>query len=550
MPVPTITLLQGPVALPYPPRTWMPNGGTSIAGNNGPYVSPNNANRKAIICASGIFGGATNLTALVTSDGGATWSTVLGPTISTNSLSYSGLGNSALYTNKIYTFANLNTVDQVALVSFDLDALSFSVVNSVIGTYVSSGPTDLQNGCIMAINNAGYGIGWINSVGGNQLVPFDVTGATFGQGIIASPTASGAAMYGVETVTDDIVYVGPTPLFFTPVIRRWATGAAFNAYTDSSPALDNATLPLTTQFMNQISPSSGPNALRTFYANLASDLYTDFFETIEPVPPPSVYSYNCAAPNNPNILSLGGYSFVLFPSVDAVVGGICNLFVTSRDESVPAVAVSPWVPLSLYSTPLVDEALLPFSSYLGGISVAVEASTLTSKTVGVITSNALAGSGDGDAPFWYWQVLIGTNSGPTLACPLNATITLNSTYTGDMITTGGTGPFTYSLIAGPAWLSINPTTGVVTGTPPATGSYSYTVQVTDSAALSATATCSLTVTSNSGNRKPPVFFPNPYDLCLVREYMLYRCIDYTFLSCGKKPACFNYDEREWGTLRQ
>lgn len=39
----------------------------------------------------------------------------------------------------------------------------------------------------------------------------------------------------------------------------------------------------------------------------------------------------------------------------------------------------------------------------------------------------------------------------------------------------GSNPINYNIVSGPSWLSINPTTGVVTGTPPSTGTYSLEI---------------------------------------------------------------------------
>jgi hypothetical protein len=50
--------------------------------------------------------------------------------------------------------------------------------------------------------------------------------------------------------------------------------------------------------------------------------------------------------------------------------------------------------------------------------------------------------------------------------------------------------------------------------------------------------------------KPLAPKPNPFDLCLAREFRLFQDIDYTLLTCGKKPACFCTDPREWGMPTQ
>ncbi|MGD0246911.1 MAG: putative Ig domain-containing protein, partial [Streptosporangiaceae bacterium] len=64
-------------------------------------------------------------------------------------------------------------------------------------------------------------------------------------------------------------------------------------------------------------------------------------------------------------------------------------------------------------------------------------------------------------------------------------------YTGQMTASGGTSPYTFSITKGglPPGLSLNPDTGVISGTPvpePASGSYSFIVTVTDSSLPSIT----------------------------------------------------------------
>jgi hypothetical protein len=73
-------------------------------------------------------------------------------------------------------------------------------------------------------------------------------------------------------------------------------------------------------------------------------------------------------------------------------------------------------------------------------------------------------------------------------------VTLGKVYTATLAAAAGAPPFTWSVIAGavPAGLTLNPSTGVVTGTPTATGTFAFTAQVADTA--SAKAAKALTVT--------------------------------------------------------
>ncbi len=78
-------------------------------------------------------------------------------------------------------------------------------------------------------------------------------------------------------------------------------------------------------------------------------------------------------------------------------------------------------------------------------------------------------------------------------------------YNAQPTATGGTGPLTWVVSAGtlPAGLSIDPTTGAITGTPTASGTPSITVQATDANGVTATSTATLTVVA-----APTLTFPS------------------------------------------
>ena len=73
--------------------------------------------------------------------------------------------------------------------------------------------------------------------------------------------------------------------------------------------------------------------------------------------------------------------------------------------------------------------------------------------------------------------------------------TKGTAYSQTLQAIGGTPPYTWSIIAGalPAGLTLNATTGVISGTPTATGTSNFTVQVQDSATPKATATAALSI---------------------------------------------------------
>ena len=84
---------------------------------------------------------------------------------------------------------------------------------------------------------------------------------------------------------------------------------------------------------------------------------------------------------------------------------------------------------------------------------------------------------------------------PSLSNPAPPSGQAGVTYSDTLAVTGGTGPFTWSVSSGtlPPGLTLNSSTGVLSGTPTMAGLTSFTVQVTDSFGLTATQSLSMTV---------------------------------------------------------
>jgi subtilisin family serine protease len=78
--------------------------------------------------------------------------------------------------------------------------------------------------------------------------------------------------------------------------------------------------------------------------------------------------------------------------------------------------------------------------------------------------------------------------------------TQNIAYSVTLTATGGTAPYSWSITVGtlPSGLTLASSTGVISGTPSATGTSNFTVQVSDSNSQTATKSLSITVNSSSG----------------------------------------------------
>ena len=72
-------------------------------------------------------------------------------------------------------------------------------------------------------------------------------------------------------------------------------------------------------------------------------------------------------------------------------------------------------------------------------------------------------------------------------------------YTEAITTHGGTSPYTFSISSGalPTGCTLNSTSGIISGTPTVTGSFSFTVSVTDSSGNSGSQAFVITVTTGT-----------------------------------------------------
>ena len=98
---------------------------------------------------------------------------------------------------------------------------------------------------------------------------------------------------------------------------------------------------------------------------------------------------------------------------------------------------------------------------------------------------------------------------------------LNSSYNASLQATGGLPPYAWSLTAGnlPPGLSLN-STGLISGTPTASGTWGFTTQVSDSESPPATASAPLSITVQSSlsittNSLPSGTVNNPYSATLA-----------------------------------
>ena len=124
------------------------------------------------------------------------------------------------------------------------------------------------------------------------------------------------------------------------------------------------------------------------------------------------------------------------------------------------------------------------------------------------TSGAITGVVSSSASGTYsFNVTVSDNAGSSISSNFTIVIStavvintnslaaaaLNSSYTGSLSVSGGSGSYTITASGMPTGLSVNPTSGVISGTPTVSGAYSVGFTVTDSNGLAASKTLTLNV---------------------------------------------------------
>ena len=86
--------------------------------------------------------------------------------------------------------------------------------------------------------------------------------------------------------------------------------------------------------------------------------------------------------------------------------------------------------------------------------------------------------------------------GISLSCPAS-TAQVGAAYNSALVANGGVAPYTFSIISGslPPGLTLNTSTGAITGAPTTAGTYNFTAKVVDSKGNTATSNCSIVVSS-------------------------------------------------------
>jgi hypothetical protein len=183
-----------------------------------------------------------------------------------------------------------------------------------------------------------------------------------------------------------------------------------------------------------------------------------------------------------------------FGNTFGVLAGTCSP-ITSSCVTLAGGAMSTIGVSAVSNTGVLSVAAANLSTFEGTFSFKV--TTSTSFTVNFGGGNVAVAQVTTDN-LSAVETITYTPTPPSLTCSAVSSGVVGVAFNSPAPTvTGGTPPYTFSVVGGlanlPAGLTLNTSTGAITGTPTATGT--FTIQVTDSTGLVAATTCPFTITA-------------------------------------------------------
>jgi len=143
---------------------------------------------------------------------------------------------------------------------------------------------------------------------------------------------------------------------------------------------------------------------------------------------------------------------------------------------------------------------LTLNSGTGAISGKPTTAGTYSFTAKVVDANGTTGTHTASVSC---SITVAATAPPVQLTCVGGSGTVGKSFSSALLVTGGTAPYTFSISSGalPPGLTLNPTTGAITGTPTKAGTYSYTAKVVDAIGgtcdHSDTACCSISVVAAS-----------------------------------------------------
>ncbi|GAB1820096.1 DUF7927 domain-containing protein [Herbidospora sp. RD11066] len=349
--------------------------------------------------------------------------------------------------------------------------------------------------------------------------------------IASMPTRASAASVNITVVTQGVAGVVPytyTSAPATPTAPAATAGVTSATVTWTAPAANGSPITgyIVTPYLNGVAQAP------VTYMSTATT------QTLTGLTAGGSYTFTVAAVN---AVGTGSAS----PSSNAVVpytvpGAPAITAATAGDQA----ATLTWTaPSSTGFSPITGYVVTP---YLNGVAQTpvTYTSTATTQTLTGLQSGAsytftvAATNAAGTGPPSATSATVTPNANPQLTFGPPPAGEVNVAYSDPLTMTGGTAPITWSISAGalPPGVTLNASTGLLSGTPTTAGTYSFTVKITDATGQTDTRAATLTIVP------PPVLtIPAPPAAQVAVAYTLATSVNggtgpYTYaLAAGSLP---------------
>ncbi len=337
-----------------------------------------------------------------------------------------------------------------------------------------------------------------------------------GTSVVLLPCPSGPAAGCFTVNTDGTLGISSMPARASAatvnvtVVTRGTAGSASYVYTSppAAPAAPTATAGITSATVTWTAPASNGSPITGYVITPTRNggtQPTQSFDaltttrTLTGLTAGASYTFQVAAvnalgtgANSPASAAVVPYALPAAPTITAVSAGsnAATLSWTApanNGSAITSYLVTPYI--AGVAQPSRNFPASPTTQTITGLAAG------TTYTFRVAATNA-AGTGPASAA----SSPVTVNAPPALAFPPPPLGEVGVVYSDQLTVTGGTAPFVWSISVGalPPGLTLNPATGLLSGTPTTAGTFPFTVRVVDSSGQSATQAVTLLINQLGG----------------------------------------------------
>jgi hypothetical protein len=323
------------------------------------------------------------------------------------------------------------------------------------------------------------------------IYPLNVSGAPYLAGYASSGVSGSSSVLNIPLYTnvqaDDSIVVGV--LVDASAVVPTVGDSAGNTYTNTLVDTTETGAQLYVFECDQVNPLSALPPDPTDPNSVGDSL---------------VVTYSASLTSDQAVIVVGGdgvtgidKSVIAHGSSTAPASGTSGTLTSVEEQAVAFIVNTGGVPA--WASPFSAGALLTLQA---GTGAYISAAAISVSTNTALNASATIASAPWTAALTTLEILV-----PTLVLSLADGVE-GDPYNQTFSASQGVSPYTYSITSGALPSGLTLATGVISGTPTTSGTFNFSVQVTDANGVSVTSPQTITILSNSLSTAPGVTFPS------------------------------------------